>query len=145
MYNPTLTKKQIIDIVNYNANNFQEKFLDSDFIINDENTQINQIKERAIDYINENLPGEITLDELIEMELNDKIFNEDYFIIGYSKADKFIAHNFHAMLSYMEDFDIVPIETIKDCEKFANLFAYWVGYNLLASPYDELKEVHNIH
>ena len=103
-YNPTLTKKQIIDIVKYNSKHFIEKYFDDDFIIDSKNNQINQIRDKALDYISENLPDEITLDELNEMELNDKIFNEDYFIIGYSKADKFIGHNFHAMLQYMEDY-----------------------------------------
>ena len=146
-YNPTLTKKQIVEIVKYNSKHFIEKYFDGDFIIDEKQNQINQIRDKALDYISVNLPDEITLDELNEMELNDKIFNEDYFIIGYNKADKFIGHNFHAMLQYMEDYGIderVPDETIRSCEKFANLFAYCVGLNILCSPYDELRGVHNI-
>lgn len=141
-----LTKNKIINIVKHNGDNFKKKYLSDNWKIDKENNQIERITEVAIDWLKDNLEKDFyTLSELNELELNDKIFNEDYFIIGTYKAKKFIGSNMFEVIEYINDYHYdLDIKTIESPEKLVNLFAYAVGCNLLSSPYDELKEFHGL-
>lgn len=82
-------------------------------------------------------------------ELHSKLFNEEYFIIGYYEANKFIEANFD---NTFEAIDIVKqyelnhfgeFTTSIDSESICNMLAYIIGEELIYSI-DENEEIKNI-
>lgn len=82
-------------------------------------------------------------------ELHNRCFNEDYFIIGYYQANKFIEENFN---STFEAIDIVKeyeednfgyFNTPIDSESIANMLAYIIGEELVFSI-DEDFSIKNV-
>lgn len=70
-------------------------------------------------------------------ELHSKCFNEDYFIVGYYEANKFIEENF---ASTFEAIDIVKqyeidnfgeFKTSIDSESICNMLAYIIGEEII--------------
>lgn len=129
-----LTKKQILNIVHNRA----EQLIREELDYFDAESNVEEIKEKAIDYIKDNLPDKITLDELNYMKLGNRIY-EDYFIIGYSKAEQFIGTNFFNWVSFLDDYgDYEAKKIIKSSEIFVQEIAIAVGRFICSYPYDLL-------
>ena len=141
-----LTKKQVTSIITKRAKSlFEEDIRKNGFYCHDSLlSNIEQIRDKAIDYVNENLPEKLTLDQLNEYDLANRVFNEDYFIIGYGKASKFIGLNFFGWAKWLKDsMDLELNEiNIEDSEQFVNYLAYWVGTFICSAPYDVLVETY---
>lgn len=82
-------------------------------------------------------------------ELHFKLFNEDYFIIGYYQANKFIEANFDDTFQAIEivrDWEIEHLgefTTDINSEAICNMLAYIIGEELIYS-FDENEEIKEI-
>ena len=82
-------------------------------------------------------------------ELHFKLFNEDYFIIGYYESNKFIEANFSSTFEAIEivkDWEINHFGEFKteiNSESVCNMLAYIIGEELIYSL-DEDEEIKNI-
>ena len=82
-------------------------------------------------------------------ELHSKLFNEDYFIIGYYQANCFIKDNFDNafnIISIVKDYEVDnfgEFNTDINSESIVNMFAYIVGEELIYSLDEDMniKEV----
>ena len=141
-----LTKKQVTSIITKRAKSlFKEDVIKTSGIYSQDSAKSNieEIRDKAIDYVNENLPDKLTLDQLNEYDLANRVFNEDYFIIGYDKATEFIGLNFFGWCEWLKDsmdLDVVKSDMVGDSEQFVNYLAYWVGTFICSAPYDVLVE-----
>jgi len=82
-------------------------------------------------------------------ELHSKLFNEDYFIIGYYQANCFIKDNFDSAFDIInvvkeyEEGNFGEFNTDINSESIVNMFAYIVGEELIYSLDEDIniKEV----
>jgi len=82
-------------------------------------------------------------------ELHSKLFNEDYFIIGYYQANCFIKDNFDSAFDIInvvkeyEEGNFGEFNTDINSESIVNMFAYIVGEELIYSLDEDMniKEV----
>lgn len=72
-------------------------------------------------------------------DLHNELFNQDYFIIGYAKAEKFLAESEQGtfgVIRYIKDYEINNFGEVStdlsDSEKVANMYAYIRGEELLS-------------
>tara|TARA_Y100001938_G_scaffold143743_1_gene217062 strand:+ start:1948 stop:2457 length:510 start_codon:yes stop_codon:yes gene_type:complete len=142
-----LTKKQVTSIITKRAKSlFKEDVIKISGFYNQDSllSNIEQIRDKAIDYVNENLPDKLTLDQLNEYDLANRVFNEDYFIIGYGKATEFIGLNFFGWAEWLKDDMDLELNdiNIENSEQFVNYLAYWVGTFICSAPYDVLVEIY---
>jgi hypothetical protein len=100
------------------------------------------IREHAIDGLNDM----IGYGEVEASELHNRLFNEDYFIIGYYQAEKWLDENggvFNAIESIKEyeqnNFGEVNTD-FSNAESVANMYAYILGEELLG----ESRELQNM-
>ena len=103
------------------------------------------IKDYLLQYLEDN---DLTIKEVIEDEdLHDKVFNQDYFIIGYYNAEQWLIdkqgnNRTFEVLSYVmeqEKDNFGEIETVYDnAETLVNHYAYWLGYEVIAEIQEEL-------
>jgi hypothetical protein len=103
------------------------------------------IKERLENYLNEN---DLSLSQALEDEdLHHKIYNEDYFIIGYYNAQQWLIdeqgnNRTFEVLSYVmeqEKYNFGEVETVFDnAETLVNHYAYWLGYEVISNLPEEL-------
>ena len=103
----------------------------------------------------EELEHNCLLDETINdrygdlQELHSKLFNEDYFIIGYYQANCFIKNNFDSAFDIInivkeyEDNNFGCFNTDINSESIVNMFAYIVGEEITHSLDEDMniKEV----
>lgn len=93
---------------------------------------INEVIEHGIDRLENGLEG-------IEVaDLHHHLYNEDYFIIGYHKAEEFLNDygTFDAILTvqeYEQDNFGEVMTDLGDSEKVANMLAYIVGEEVLGN------------
>ena len=88
-----------------------------------------QVIEHGIDLIDE-------YDGIPADELHHRLYNEDYFIIGYNEAEKFLneygTFNAIELIKQYEQDNFGEVNTdFSDSEKVANMFAYIVGEEAL--------------
>ena len=88
------------------------------------------------------------LEEVEEGDLHHKIYNEDYFIIGYYQAEQWLideGRNFtFEVLGFcleQEKEMFGEIQTVFDnAETLVNHYAYWLGYEVVQNYIDKLKQ-----
>ena len=75
-------------------------------------------------------------------DIHDKVFNQDYFIIGYYNAEQWlideqgINRTFEVLRYVMEQEKdhFGEVETVYDnAETLVNHYAYWLGYEVIAN------------
>jgi len=103
------------------------------------------IKDYLLQYLEDN---DLTIKEVIEDEdLHDKVFNQDYFIIGYYNAEQWLIdeqgnNRTFEVLSYVQEQEkdnFGTLETVYDnAETLVNHYAYWLGYEVIAEIQEEL-------
>ena len=89
------------------------------------------------------------LEEVEEGDLHHKIYNEDYFIIGYYQAEQWLideGRNFtFEVLGFcleQEKEMFGEINTMYDnAETLVNNYAYWLGYHCVQNRIQELETV----
>lgn len=91
-----------------------------------------QVIQHGIDLIDSYLDQEPEASEL-----HHHLYNEDYFIIGYYQADKFLEkygvfQAIEKIKQYEQDNFGEVLTDLSDSEKVANMFAYVVGEEALA-------------
>lgn len=82
-------------------------------------------------------------------KLHQRLFSEDYFIIGYYEANKFIEENFNStfeainIVKEYEEFNFGVFNTPIDSESICNMLAYIIGEEIIYSlnEEEEIKEV----
>ena len=108
-----------------------------------------EIKQHFLDYVKDNYTN---LKEALEDEdLHHKVFNEDYYIIGYYQAEQWLIedgkNNFNNsqnmtfdVLGYVmeqEDLHLGEIHTVIDnAETLVNHYTYWLGREII----EEIRE-----
>ena len=111
---------------------------------------IQEKKQELYEYAMERLKeiieyDDAALNEIRQGEISDifhKIFNEDYYIVGYYQASQWLgADTFDCIAEIQEYEDSHFGERFTDlgnAEKVANMYAYVVGYELLEKACTEL-------
>ena len=78
-------------------------------------------------------------------ELHSKLFNEDYFIIGYYQANCFIKNNFSDAFEVIdivkkyEDDNFGSFNTDINSESIVNMFAYIIGEEIIYSLDEDMN------
>jgi len=104
-----------------------------------------EIKNELLDYVENN---NLTLSEALQDDdLHYKVYNSDYFIIGYYNAEQWLIeddrnHTFDVLEYVQEQQEEMfgTIEKITDAERLVNLYAYWLGYEVIAELQAEQEE-----
>jgi len=104
-----------------------------------------EIKQELLDYIEDN---DLTLSQALEADdLHYKVYNSDYFIIGYYNAEQWLIkdnrnYTFEVLEYVQEQSEEIfgTIEKITDAERLVNLYAYWLGYEVIAELQAEQEE-----
>ena len=104
-----------------------------------------EIKNELLDYVENN---NLTLSEALQDDdLHYKVYNSDYFIIGYYNAEQWLIkedRNYtFEVLGYVqeqEEIALGTIEKIDNAERLVNLYAYWLGYEVIAELQAEQEE-----
>jgi len=104
-----------------------------------------EIKNELLDYVENN---NLTLSEALQDDdLHYKVYNSDYFIIGYYNAEQWLIKNDRnytfEVLGYVqeqEEIALGTIEKIDNAERLVNLYAYWLGYEVIAELQAEQEE-----
>ena len=107
----------------------------------------NDILSSIIDELQHNYLPTDTIEDITE--LHNKCFNEDYFIVGYYEAEKWIKENTQGVFSCIEDVqdyektNFGETNTKINSESIVNMFAYIVGGEVLYNLDTELtvKEI----
>ena len=105
------------------------------------------IRDYLLQYLEDN---DLTIKEVIEDDdLHSKVFNEDYYIIGYWNAEQWLINEHGTsytfeVLSYVQEQEkeqFGEVETTFDnAETLVNHYAYWLGYEVIAQIQEELIE-----
>ena len=96
-----------------------------------------EIKNELLDYVENN---NLTLSEALQDDdLHYKVYNSDYFVIGYYNAEQWLIKDDRnytfEVLGYVqeqEEIALGTIEKIDNAERLVNLYAYWLGYEVIA-------------
>ena len=105
-----------------------------------------EIKQTLLDYIEDN---KLTLSAALQDDdLHFNVYNSDYFIIGYYNAENWLINEHGTnytfdVLQYVHEQSEVnfgTIEKITDAERLVNLYAYWLGYEVIAELQAEQEE-----
>ena len=96
---------------------------------------MNQLKEDVKDYIIQQLNDDVGLDQHI-CDLHHYLLNEDYFIIGYYKAEQWLKKDsvFNAIetIKEYEESNFGKVSTdLSSSESVANMLAYILGEEIL--------------
>ena len=96
---------------------------------------MNQLKEDVKDYIIQQLNDDVGLDQHI-CDLHHYLLNEDYFIIGYYKAEQWLKKDsvFNAIetIREYEESNFGKVSTdFSSSENVANMLAYILGEEIL--------------
>jgi hypothetical protein len=89
-------------------------------------------------YIVESCMGEMSYSAMDE-DLHDKLFNEDYYIIGYYKAEQWLKkHNLNIFqaIAFVQDYESENfgydcVRSYTDAEKLVNMMTYIIGQELV--------------
>ena len=112
-----------------------------------------EIKQHFLDYVKDNYTN---LKEALEDEdLHHKVFNEDYYIIGYYQAEQWLIedgkNNFNNsqnmtfdVLGYVmeqEEIHLGEIHTVIDnAETLVNHYTYWLGREIIEEIREEERQ-----
>ena len=104
-----------------------------------------EIKTELLDYVENN---NLTLSEALQDDdLHFNVYNSDYFIIGYYNAEQWLIKDNRnytfEVLGYVqeqEENELGTIEKIDNAERLVNLYAYWLGYEVIAELQAEQEE-----
>ena len=96
---------------------------------------MNQLKKDVKDYIIQQLNDDVGLDQHIS-DLHHYLLNEDYFIIGYYKAEQWLKKDsiFNAIetIKEYEESNFGKVSTdLSSSENVANMLAYILGEEIL--------------
>jgi len=104
-----------------------------------------EIENELLDYLDNN---DLTIEEAIkDDDLHHKVYNEDYFIIGYYNAEQWLIddngnNQTFEVLSYVMEQEREMLgenNTIFDnAETLVNHYAYWVGNKIINDLRNEL-------
>lgn len=104
-----------------------------------------EIKQELLNYVEDN--NLILADALNDYDLHFNVYNSDYFIIGYYNAEQWLIQDNRnytfEVLSYVqeqEEINLGTIEKIDNAERLVNLYAYWLGYEVIAELQAEQEE-----
>tara|TARA_R100000234_G_scaffold42505_1_gene25255 strand:- start:109 stop:495 length:387 start_codon:yes stop_codon:yes gene_type:complete len=108
-----------------------------------------QLKEDVKEYIIDQLESDVGLDQHI-CDLHHYLLNEDYFIIGYYEAEKWLKKDsiFNAIdkIKEYEQFNFGQVSTdLSNSENVANMLAYILGEEILFNndTYNLFTRFHN--
>ena len=108
-----------------------------------------QLKEDVKEYIIDQLESDVGLDQNIN-DLHHYLLNEDYFIIGYYEAEKWLKKDsiFNAIdkIKEYEQFNFGQVTTdLGSSESVANMLAYILGEEILYNndTYNLFTRFHN--
>ena len=108
-----------------------------------------QLKEDVKDYIIDQLSSDVGLDHHI-LRIHHYLLNEDYFIIGYYEAEKWLKKDsiFNAIdkIKEYEQFNFGQVTTdLSSSESVANMLAYILGEEILFEndTYNLFTRFHN--
>ncbi len=104
-----------------------------------------EIKNELLDYVENN---NLTLSKALQDDdLHFKVYNSDYFIVGYYNAEQWLIDNERNytfdVLEYVQEQEEIAlgiIEKITNAERLVNLYAYWLGYEVIAELQAEQEE-----
>ena len=104
-----------------------------------------EIKNELLDYVENN---NLSLSKALQDDdLHYKVYNSDYFIIGYYNAEQWLIKDDRnytfEVLGYVqeqEEIALGTIEKIDNAERLVNLYAYWLGYEVIAELQAEQEE-----
>jgi hypothetical protein len=104
-----------------------------------------EIQNKLLDYVEDN---NLTLSEALQDDdLHFKVYNSDYFIVGYYNAEQWLIDNERNytfdVLEYVQNQEEIAdgtIEKIDNAERLVNLYAYWLGYEVIAELQAEQEE-----
>ena len=109
------------------------------------NYKIDEIKEYAINLIKENL----TYDkDYLDKDISDihfDLFNTDYYIIGYYKAEKWLGDNVFQVIEFIKEYEKLNFGEVTtdftSSESVVNMYVYIIGEQLLYRDnlIDEIK------
>ena len=92
------------------------------------------------------LEDETIIDRYSDLtELHQKLFNEDYFIIGYYQANKFIEGNFSDtfeaidIVKEYEESNFGEFNTALNSESICNMIAYIIGEEIIYSIDEDMQ------
>ena len=103
-----------------------------------------EIENELLDYLDNN---DLTIEEAIkDDDLHHKVYNQDYFIIGYYNAEKWLIDNdenytFEVLGYVMEQEREMFGENntlFDNAETLVNHYAYWVGNKIINDLRNEL-------
>jgi len=107
--------------------------------------KIDEIKEYAIDTIKDNLEYD---KEYLNKDIRDihfDLFNSDYFIIGYYKAEQWLKNNVFQVIEFIKEYEKDNFGEVttdfSSSEKVVNMYVYIIGEQLLYQDniLDEIK------
>ena len=111
---------------------------------------MNELKQDVKDYIIDRLESDVGLDQHIS-DLHHYLLNEDYFIIGYYKAEQWLKKDsiFNAIetIKEYEQSNFGQVSTdFSSSEKVANMLAYILGEEILSESdiYQQIQFNKNI-
>lgn len=104
-----------------------------------------EIKNELLDYVENN---NLTLSKALQDDdLHFNVYNSDYFIVGYYNAEQWLTKDDRnytfEVLGYVqeqEENEFGTIEKIDNAERLVNLYAYWLGYEVIAELQAEQEE-----
>ena len=104
-----------------------------------------EIKNELLNYLEDN---DLTLSKALQDDdLHYKVYNSDYFIIGYYNAEQWLIENDRnytfEVLEYVqqqEEYNFGTIAKIDNAERLVNLYAYWLGEEIISELPAELEE-----
>ena len=97
--------------------------------------KIDEIKEYATDRIKENLAYD---KDYLDKDISDihfDLFNQDYYIIGYYKAEKWLKNNVFQVIEFIKEYEqdnFGEVTTdLSNSESVVNMYVYIIGEQLL--------------
>tara|TARA_Y100000034_G_C6739581_1_gene328108 strand:- start:120 stop:452 length:333 start_codon:yes stop_codon:yes gene_type:complete len=97
--------------------------------------KIDEIKEYATDRIKENLAYD---KDYLDKDISDihfDLFNQDYYIIGYYKAEKWLKNNVFQVIEFIKEYEqdnFGEVTTdLSSSESVVNMYVYIIGEQLL--------------
>ena len=105
-----------------------------------------EIKQELLNYVNDN---DLNLSKALQDDdLHFNVYNSDYFIIGCYNAEQWLVDEHGTnwtfeVMSYVqeqEELAFGTVEKIDNAERLVNLYAYWLGYEVIAELQAEQEE-----
>ena len=105
--------------------------------------KINEIKQYTKEMIKERLAYDKEYLEQDLTEIHHDLFNTDYYIIGYYKAEKWLANNVFKVIEEIKEYEqdnFGQVTTdLTSSESVVNMYVYIVGEYILNDVIEALK------